>query len=90
MRRPPVRLRGILARVKLRLLAPIERPLAARIIASGMVDDPIQRAIHGPDVAARLHGMGILFGATLRETERPRRGVPNSLGKACTEKSLPR
>lgn len=75
MRRPPVRLRGILARVKLRLLAPIERPLAARIIASGMVDDPIQRAIHGPDVAARLHGMEILFGATLRETERPTLGA---------------
>ena len=75
MRRPPVRLRGILARVKLRQLAPIERPLAARIIASGMVDDPIQRAIHGPDVAARLHGMEILFGATLRETERPTLGA---------------
>ena len=75
MRRPPVRLRGILARVKLRLLAPIERPLAARIIASGMVDDPIQRAIHGPDVAARLHGMESLFGATLRETERPTLGA---------------
>jgi len=26
---------------------------------------------------------------TLRETERPSRGVPCSLGKACTEKSLP-
>src|SRR5918994_3195450 len=26
---------------------------------------------------------------TFRETERPRRGVPCSLGKACTEKSLP-
>lgn len=26
----------------------------------------------------------------LRETERPRRGVSWSLGKACTEKSLPR
>jgi hypothetical protein len=26
---------------------------------------------------------------TLRETERPRRGVPNSLGKACTENNLP-
>jgi GNAT superfamily N-acetyltransferase len=75
MRRPPVRLRGILARVKLRLLAPIEKPLAARIIASGMVDDPIQRAIHGPEVAARLHGMEILFGATLRETERPTLGA---------------
>ena len=75
MRRPPVRLRGILARVKLRLLAPIEKPLAAGIIASGMVDDPIQRAIHGPDVAARLHGMEILFGATLRETERPTLGA---------------
>jgi ribosomal protein S18 acetylase RimI-like enzyme len=63
------------ARVKLRLLAPIEKPLAARIIASGMVDDPIQRAIHGPDVAARLHGMEILFGATLREPERPTLGA---------------
>ena len=75
MRRPPVRLRGILARVKLRVLASIEKPLAARIIASGMVDDPIQRAIHGPEVAARLHGMEILFGATLRETERPTLGA---------------
>ena len=75
MRRPPVRLRGILARVKLRLLAPIEKPLAERIIASGMVDDPIQRAIHGPEVAARLRGMEILFGATLRETERPTLGA---------------
>ena len=26
---------------------------------------------------------------TLRDTERPSRGVPSSLGKACTEKSLP-
>jgi hypothetical protein len=26
---------------------------------------------------------------TRRETERPKRGVPNSFGKACTENSLP-
>ncbi len=59
----------------LRLLTPVEKLLAARIIASGMVDDPIQRAIHGPDVAARLRGMEILFGAKLRETERPTLGA---------------
>lgn len=61
--------------MKLRLLTPVEKPLAALIIASGMVDDPIQRAIHGPDVAARLRGMEILFEATLRKTERPTLGA---------------
>lgn len=64
-----------IARMKLRLLTPDEKLLAARAIASGMVDDPIQRSIHGPDVAARLRGMEILFGATLRETERPTLGA---------------
>jgi GNAT superfamily N-acetyltransferase len=61
--------------MKLRLLTPVERPLAARVIASGMVDDPIQRSIHGPDVSARLRGMELAFGATLRETERPTLGA---------------
>ena len=61
--------------MKLRLLTPVEKLLAARIIASGMVHDPIQRAIHGPDVATRLRGMEILFEATLRETERPTLGA---------------
>src|SRR5215210_7299154 len=53
----------------------MEKPLAARIIASGMVDDPIQRAIHGPDVAARLYGMEILFGTTVRASARPTLGA---------------
>ena len=61
--------------MKLRLLTPAEKLLAARIVASGMAHDPIQLAIHGPDVAARLRGMEILFGATLRETERPTLGA---------------
>ena len=61
--------------MKLRLLTPVERPLAARVIASGMVDDPIQRSIHGPDISARLRGMELAFGATLRETERPTLGA---------------
>lgn len=61
--------------MKLRLLTPVEKLLAARIIASGMVDDPIQRAIHGPNVATRLRGMEILFGATLCKTERPTLGA---------------
>jgi GNAT superfamily N-acetyltransferase len=66
---------GYIARMKLRLLTPGENLLAARIIASGMVDDPIQRSIHGPDVSARLRGMEHAFGATLRETERPTLGA---------------
>ncbi len=64
-----------IAGMKLRLLTPAEKLLAARIVASGMAHDPIQLAIHGPDVAARLRGMEILFGATLRETERPTLGA---------------
>jgi hypothetical protein len=66
---------GYIARIKLRLLTPVEKLLAARIIASGMVDDPIQRSIHGPDVSARLRRMELAFGATLRETERPTLGA---------------
>jgi GNAT superfamily N-acetyltransferase len=61
--------------MKLRLLTPAEKPLAARIIASGMVGDPVQRSIHGPDVSTRLRGMELAFGATLRETERPTLGA---------------
>jgi GNAT superfamily N-acetyltransferase len=66
---------GYIARMKLRLLTPVEKPLAARIIANGMVGDPVQRSIHGPDVSTRLRGMELAFGATLRETERPTLGA---------------
>jgi GNAT superfamily N-acetyltransferase len=61
--------------MRLRLLTPAEKLLAARILASGMVDDPIQQSIHGSDVSARLRGMELMFGATLRETERPTLGA---------------
>src|SRR5215212_1791007 len=61
--------------MKLRLLTPAEKLLAARILASGMVDDPIQQSIHGPNVSARLRGMELMFGATLQETERPTLGA---------------
>ena len=56
---------------QIRPLSPVERPLAARVIASGMVEDPIQKAIHGPDATVSLGRMELMFEAILREIGRP-------------------
>ncbi len=57
--------------MEIRPMHPEERPLAARVIASGMAENPIHLAVHGPDREERLRSLELSFGAILRATERP-------------------
>ncbi len=52
-------------------MQPEERTSVARVIDSGMAENPIHLAIHGPDREARLRSLELGFGAILRATERP-------------------
>ena len=64
--------------------------------AAGLADTTRSRLLEVPEMHEWNTSLSLLRTAflvtalpTLRETESPSRGVPCSLGKACTEKSLP-
>ena len=64
--------------------------------AAGLADTTRSRSSDIPEMHEWNTSLSLLRTAflvtalpTFRETESPRRGVPCSLGKACTEKSLP-
>lgn len=52
-------------------MTPEERLVAARVIASGMAENPIHVAIQGPDLRVRQRGLELGFSVILRVTERP-------------------
>lgn len=47
--------------LKIRLITPEERPIAARMMASGMAENPIHVAVQGPNLRARQRRLELIF-----------------------------